>query len=393
MATLHRPSTSRFDVRLLSLFTLFCLTLPLAAAAQGSGGLGTAILALRRTLGPNQVVITGRLYGGDISSTIDNGDDNRENFTDADFMRRFVVTSADGLRGLTFPGGNRTAFNDWVRENASDLLGILFPTSISAGVSGRDAAQLHSQEFLLTQALNIHVPRSGERTSGGLFEYERYERDDSLSGDTGGAWRGFYRFDGLHLSVDGRFANQRSDTFSTRATTVGLTFHPSRVVNEAADWRIGATARSSVLFSQSDAMTLGTLDLAGGVWTAARKDFARVRVAAGTVLQGSRTIVPGAFIGDDFDFVADAINERKIAYDITYGTVLGYALTDRFSLNTKILETRAIAPEFVRPASRLVLAGVSYLAGGITPVDVGYKVATGGGLNAHAVYVQGNFGW
>jgi hypothetical protein len=340
------------------------------------------------------MVIDSRLYGGLIRSSIANGDSDPDNFSDNDLMQSFAIAPIGGGPGLSFDGGNRTAFNAWARENASALLTILFPTSVSAGVSGRDTAQLQSQEFLLTTVLDAtRLPRAGERTSGGMLEYERFTVVDGVPGDSAGAWQGRYRFDGAHLSIDGRFARQRIDTVATRATTVGVTYHPSRVVHGDLDWRVGLNARSSVLFSQSEAMNLGLLDLGAGVWTSARKDFSRVRIGAGTLFQGSRNHVPGVFAGDDFAFVADAINERGIAYDLAYGTVLGYAAAERISLNAKILETRAVAAEGNRPASRMVLASVSYLVGGITPVDVGYKVSTAGGLNTHGIFLQGNFGW
>ena len=393
MATLFRSLGSRTYPGLLAVATIMTLVQPAPVAAQGAGGLGGAIFALPFSTPPRQTVIAGRLYGGSIASTIDDGDDNQQNFTDRDRMRSFVISSIGTPgRQLTFPGGNRTAFNDWVRSNAPELLGILFPTSLSASVSGRDSAQIHAQDFLLDVALSIDS-RRGESSAGGTVEYEWYERDDRLSGDSAGAWRGLYKFERQHLSVDGRFARQRSDSLATRATTVGVTFHPSRVINEAADWRLGLTARSSLLFSQSDAMNLGSVDMGAGVWTSARKDFRRVRIGFGALLQGTNTYIPGAFVSDDFAFLADSINARAVEYDVAYGTVLGYALGDRVSLNAKLMETRGISSEFERPASHLILAGVSYLVGGITPVDVGYKVSSSGNLDTRSLFLQGRFGW
>ena len=40
-----------------------------------------------------------------------------------------------------------------------------------------------------------------------------------------------------------------------------------------------------------------------------------------------------------------------------------------------------------------MLGSLSYLIGGHTPVDVGYKLSTGGGLVAHSVFLQGNYRW
>jgi len=59
------------------------------------------------------------------------------------------------------------------------------------------------------------------------------------------------------------------------------------------------------------------------------------------------------------------------------------------------METRSIAPdpEWPRPPARLAMFSFSYLFGGVTPIDVGYKVSTTGGITAHSIFVQGNFRW
>jgi hypothetical protein len=103
--------------------------------------------------------------------------------------------------------------------------------------------------------------------------------------------------------------------------------------------------------------------------------------------------VPSFLAGDGYTFLADAIDGRGLGYDASYGTILGVVVAPRTSLNAKVIETRAVAGDGERPASRLLLASVSHLVGGDTPIDVGYKVSTGGGLNAHSIFLQGNFRW
>ena len=39
----------------------------------------------------------------------------------------------------------------------------------------------------------------------------------------------------------------------------------------------------------------------------------------------------------------------------------------------------------------LLIVGMAYLIGGRTPIDFGYKVSKGGGLNAQSLFMQGNF--
>ena len=382
-----------FIVLRLSLPFLMGLVAPSAAFAQGSQGLSSAIFALERRVQGRTSDFNGRLYGGAVAATIENGDGDADNFSDADRMRRFSLAPVgEADAGLTFDGGNREQFENWVRENAGRILEILFPTSLSAAVLGGDLSQDHAQQFLLTQALEI-APAQGaaHRLPGGLLEFEWFQRAGA-TGDSGRAWRGFYEFEGKHLSIEGRYARQNQD-ISTRSTTIGVAYHPYVQVDPSLDWRVGLDARSSLLYSSSNALDLGTLDLGAGVWTSARKDFSRLRVGGGALVQGTKSHVPSFLVGDGYTFLADAVNERRIAYDVAYGTIVGYAVAPRTSLNVKILETRAIAPEADRPASRVVLASVSHLFGGDTPIDVGYKVVTGGGVDIRSVFLQGNFRW
>ena len=196
----------------------------------------------------------------------------------------------------------------------------------------------------------------------------------------------------MHLSFEGRYAQQSQD-ISTRSTTIGVAYHPYVQIGPALDWRVGLDARSSLLYSSSSALDLGTMDVGAGVWTSARKDFSRVRVGGAAHFQGTKSHVPSFLAGDGFTFLADAINERAIAYDVSYGTIVGFAVAPRTSLNARILETRGISSGGNRPASQLLLASVSHLFGDHTPIDVGYKVSTGGGLSTHSIFLQGNFRW
>jgi hypothetical protein len=360
------------------------------AFAQASDGLTGAIFALRGPDADGQSAFDGRLFGGSIAARIQNGDENGDNFSDADTMQFLSIAPAGGGAGLTFPGGNRAAFENWVQENSGAIMNILFPSSVSAGVLGRDLAQDHSQQLLLNEALEAVQGNGGARSAGGLLEYEWFERDGSLAGESGRAWRGFYQFAGTHLSVEGRYAQQNADV-NTRSTTAGVAYRPSIELNPELDWRVGLDARTTLLYSSSRALDLGTIDLGAGAWTSARKDFARVRVGGGAVFQGTKSHVPSFLAGDGYSFLADAINDRGLSYDVSYGTILGFVVAPRTSLNAKVIETRAVAGGGERPASRLLLASVSHLFGGDTPIDVGYKISTGGGINAHSIFLQGNF--
>gem|GEM_PF-5368719 len=381
-------------LRGLSLLCLVFLFPSSNALAQNS--LSDGILALSRNVTPEQREIGGRLYGGTIEGTIINLDGDPENFSDGDNMSRFSIASTRGGVSLNFPGGNKTAFNNWVNANASQLMAILFPDSMSASVSGVDAARNYSQQLLLTTVLGTTT--AGEKNpvhksaSGGLFEREWFQRNGHLPGESGKAWQGLYQMDGIHLSLQGRYAQQH-EAVDTRSMTISADFHPGLQIKAPVEWRVGVDARSGLLYSRSAAMDLGSLDVGAGVWTSVRKDFSRVRLGAGSVFQGSHSLIPSSLVGSELAPLAEAMNDRGIQYDVSYGAIAGFLTSDRTSLNVKALETRSISSDGNRPPSRLVLTSFSYLFSGHTPVDVGYKISTGDGFKSQSVFVQGNFRW
>jgi hypothetical protein len=378
--------------------TIRTLFLALATAAVSSPAaaqdLASAVLALRGPVtADGNLPITGRLYGGNIINTIvTDGDGIADNFGDGDSIQ-FTIESTRGTRLEVSCSGARADFQTCMEGRVDDLRRILFPASVSTSVAGRDAAHHYAQQFLLTTAFGINAGSESGRLRraeiGGLVEHEWYTSD----GDAGGrAWQGMYQLAGVPLSVQGRYVHQ-NDAIGTRATTVSVDYHPSYELNPEYAWRIGASARSGFLYSTSSALDLGSLDFGGGVWTAATKDFARVRLGVGGLFQGSRSVLPESFVGEDLGFLARALSDDDINFDASYGTVLGFIASERMSLNAKVLETRAVASDGERPTSRLFLASVSYLLGGVTPIDAGYKVTTGGGVKAQSVFVQGNFRW
>jgi hypothetical protein len=156
---------------------------------------------------------------------------------------------------------------------------------------------------------------------------------------------------------------------------------------------VGLTTRTGVSYAHSTDLDLGSIDVGAGGWTSVQHDFARLRVGSAVLFQGTKTYIPDAIVGEDFSFFADAVNERGIVYDATYGGLVGVVIGPGTTLNAKALETRGVAAPEGRAPSRMFMASVSHLFGGVTPIDVGYKLATGGGLRAQSFFVQGNFTW
>jgi hypothetical protein len=383
-----------------------CAGLLIAAAASPAqaqpGGLADAILALWNNSSSANGVreVDGFLFGARVGIRVvsPDGSFDPKRLRDNDRVTRFEI--GRGNDTLRFPGGTAREFSDWVRSNKSAVTNILFPTSVSESVSGRDAAQNHAQQFLFNTAMAISAAQQTDRAtragSGGLFEVENLTGE----GRSTLAFQGLYRFQGAHMSVIGRYSQQREGTQSpltaaplTQSLSLATDFHPSLSVNQAVDWRIGIDARTGVLMTWANTVRFGSIDYGGGVWTSAQKDFSRVRVGVGSLLQASKSHVPFSINGD-LESLVDEINHKAPAWDASYGAIAGYALTKRTSLNGKVLQTQPLqdAGGFRAPTT-IVMGSVSHLIGGLTPVDIGYKHTTSGAVHAHGVFVQGNYGW
>ena len=377
------------------LFTLLLVHFAaLTAVAEAQTGLSQAVLQLPSNILGSSRIVDGRLYGGAIAATIADQDGDPGNFEPDD-----IITFAIGPRGadptLRF-NGSQAAFEDWARDNADALLRVLFPAGLASSVLGRGAGELHGQQILLTTALETEDVRRtspGNRVGvGGLVEFETLHRDGRRAGDSVWAWQGLYNVSKA-VSVQGRFAQQREGV-TTRATTFGVDYHPYIEIDRSIRWRVGGTARSGILFSQSAAMDLGSLEFGGGGWVSGFKDLGRVRVGGGTMLQGSKSYVPGLFDGenDSLAFLAQAINDRGIQYDLTYGATAGVDTSSRTAVIVKLVENRALSSRAERPDSWVLLTGLSYQFG-LPSLNVGYKLYSSSAVRGHSVFAQGNFNW
>jgi hypothetical protein len=373
-----------------------------AAPALAQNSIGDAVLALWGGAGDASVqTVSGRIYGGTVEATVFNVDGDGTTLGSTDQVPAFRI-SRNGT-ALVFPAGldpSRAAFNQWVDDNASAILALLFPSSISESLTGRDAAQNHSQQFLLTTALATSSARRAGGTSraraGGLLEFEQLD----TPGQTGHAWQGLYQLQGGRTSIQGRVTQQKENVGTlrqtgTRSYTVAADYHPSIEIDAPLLVRVGLDARSGLLYSHGDTLDFGSIDLGGGVWSSVQKDFDKVRLVGAGLFQGSKSLVPSGLVGDDLRLLADAVNNRGVAWDLGYGMVGGYALTNRASLNGKFLQTVPIGTPAAedRAAPWLAIGSLSYLVGGHTPVDFGYKLSKARDLRAHSVFVQGYFGW
>jgi hypothetical protein len=256
-------------------------------------------------------------------------------------------------------------------------------------VAGSDIARQHSQQFLIDKVLSDKFQKY---KLGGLLEYEWFEVDGIL----GDAYQGIVYFDNIYFAVRGRYATL-NDNLGTDSWSFGLDFFPYVTIeNGALDFTTGINVFINGLYSHSRAIDLGVMDGGLGFWASAKKDFSRVRIGAGGIFQGSKSYIPDFVINDEFRFMADVVNRRDLDFNLTYGTILGFALSDHFSLNGKIIRNHSYPNGFGddQISQTVILSSLSYLVGGLVPVDVGFKTAFGSkNTSANSLFIQGNFRW
>jgi hypothetical protein len=395
------------------------LTAVALARAQADSGLSRAVDALNETVAGNgrlTLIEAQRLFGGVVTATITNNDSDPRTIGPSDCITFFIAPRAGTGSGAPAPqsfsgprsasgagvcGGTQGSFEDWARSApiAPQLLRILFPGSLGAGVLGRTPSELHAQQFLFTTALATEGVRregqgaeGGRAFAGGLIESEWTRKEDRQPGDAGWAWQGIYGIN-RHVAVQGRFSRQR-EFFTSNATTFSVDYHPFIEINRTITWRVGGTGRAGFLYSSSNAMDLGSLEFGGGGWASGFKELGRVRAGGGAMLQGSRSWVPATFTGDgdDLAFLADAINDRGILYDLTFGGTASVDTSTRTRIIAKILENTPLSLRDDRADSWVLSTGLSYSIG-LPTLNVGYKLYSTSMLRAHSLFFQGNFDW
>jgi len=377
----------RFIALALPVVIAIQLLCPTSARAQLTEvhGLGDAILRLHNEVSGNQQHVFDNLFSGRIDATILDNDGNRTNFDDGDIVAFSLASTRP--RGRVAPlvfSGTRTAFDAWVEANAEQVLAILFPASLTEGVTGIDVAQHHSQEFLVSTVL-----ASGRGDIGGRLEFESFDVDKS----SGNAVQGLFRW--KVVAVEGRYANL-SDTLDTKSFTGSVGVHPywNHVTASRAEWRVGADGYFSTLYSTSSALSVDSLDYGAGPWGSFRKEFSGFTMTLGTIVLGSDTHIPSGLVDDEWRFVADAVNERSIRWDMTLGGSVEKKLTNSFALGGQFLHSQPLKSEGDSGrSSQLFIIDLGFLRNSSGKMlDFGYRYSTGSDqYRANAVFMNANF--
>jgi opacity protein-like surface antigen len=288
--------------------------------------------------------------------------------------------------------GTRPEFDAWVEANRAPLLAILFPVSLSEGATGIDVAQNISQSFLLSTALAA----GGRGRIGGRVEWEAFDTEQY----PGNAIQGLFRMGAV--AVEARFT-QLDDPLDTRSFRGGVNVHPYwRRTGATTEWRAGADGYFSTLYSTSSALDLGSLDYGAGGWASGRVELTRASVSFGGILLGSNSHIPLGLVSDTYDFVAEAMNERPLRWDLTIGGGVETPLSTSVAIGAQFLHSQLVGGEF-RPAqftstddggrtSQLFLADIAYLIASDRRLDFGYRYSTGGDrYRAHGIFINANF--
>ena len=358
---------------------------PTAARAQVTDvrGLGDAILNLHNEVSGNQQHVFDTLFSGRIDATVLDNDGNRTNFDDGDLIAFSLASTR--TRGRVAPlvfSGTRTAFDAWVQANADQVLAILFPASLTEGVTGIDVAQRHSQEFLVSTVL-----ASGRGDIGGRLEFESFDVDQS----SGNALQGLFRW--KIVAFEGRYAKLQ-DTADTKSFSGGVNAHPHwKRVGQTTEWRVGADGYFNTLISKSAGLDIDSFDYGGGPWGSFRKEFTRVTTTFGGIVLGSDTHIPSSLLDDDLQFLADAVNDRSLRWDMTLGGAVEGRLTNTIALGGQVLHSQPLkSEEDSGRSSQLFLADFIYRFARGTKLDFGYRYSTGDDqYRAHAIFMNANF--
>ena len=301
--------------------------------------------------------------------------------------------SARNGRFLEFPADDlRAAFNRWVNDNAGAILALLFPSSLSESVTGRDAAQTYSQQFLLTTASTSRPVRRARCATvpgiaAGLLEF-RADRDAGadrprLAGPLPPRRDPLWRSGPRDRSSTRNVRYAAADRHAVRSPWAPITTRRwrSRRRCPCGSASTHATACSTRI---GDTLDFGEFDLGGGVWSSV-KGLDRVRIAGAGMLQGSKSLVPTGLDrrGDADARRRDQRSRRGLGPRLRRASAA--TLTSRTSLNGSSAHGPLGSPARRRPAGAVTRHRRRVVSdSGHTPMDVGYKLSRARGRNGAA---------
>jgi hypothetical protein len=268
-------------------------------------------------------------------------------------MQRLVLSSIGGT--LTFPVGNQAVISQFAIDHSQEIIDILFPSGIAANTVGQSENQLSSSLTFDEIVAPIKSPRGSQRKQfknelSGRLQYDNIELNHS-NGYSVGTLLGYRRdiadrFE-FGLLVPYRFTslNDPSDTTAHFAQfDLFGTFIP---YDRAVTVKVGADVFTSVLVSESNTVDIiGNLTYGGGIFSAIEKDFKAFIMTFGVGFKVSKTTLE--FLPDTSDIlgeIIDALNEREVDQDLTYGINLAIPYGENLMINLGAHRTNSFASD------------------------------------------------
>jgi hypothetical protein len=302
---------------------------------------------------PTTQTLNSTLFAASVTMTLQDGDGNNANFSDADTMQQLVLRSIGGT--LAFPAGNKSAIDQFARAHTQEIIDILFPSGLAANTMGQSENQFSAALVFDEVVTPIKSPRGSERRRlknelSGRLEYDQLTLNHN-DGYSVGTLLGYRRDISSRLEV-GLLVPYRftrlDDPAETKAHFAQFDLFGAYTPYEGdVTVKLGAEAFTSVLVSQSKAIdVLGDLTYGGGLFSSLEKDFKVLIVTFGLGFKVSKTTIE--FVPHREDFLGDiirALNDREVDRDLTYGVNIAIPYGENLILNLGAHRTNSFASD------------------------------------------------
>lgn len=314
----------------------------LLPAGAGAGDVGDFVFKVN--VPPNMVDRT--LYGGKVKATITTPDGEPT----GDWSGPNILTGTlTGRRGdsLSFTGTSNE-FEPFVRQNADEIIRILFPSDPEGsvqGVPGGPAVALFTFDALVTspvspsefaalrgERMRRFAPIDGPPTSQvlALVEGESF----TVDGTSGANYKltpglGF-NIGKLQLGVLAPLKyGDLDDSIHTNSYSAGLNLSAKYDFDLAPRWVLSPLAggfANVFVFTSDDLEAFGYIRYGGYVGVATRAALGPVFVAGGLLYTVSTLAIPGGLVPSEVDPLVGALTDRPVDQQITLGAKVGVLL-------------------------------------------------------------------
>jgi|GEM_PF-3279920 len=267
---------------------------------------------------------------------------------------------------------SRAALETWAEDNATTILGIIFPGGLEDATGATSDATLTQATFGRRVLKKVETALQKEAALSnfkGALEYQKLDVNDT-SGNAYSLIMGYsnelesgYE---LGFTLPYRYADM-SDSIDTKSHYLGLDLYGKKAVREWDDmaWNVGMELFGSITYATSDAIKhAGSLKYGAGIFTSFVKELERGAVSVGLDCRISSAYVPSSLIDDDNTFVKEAVeyvNNLDSVKTITYGINYGIPFkNDTMAVNLEIFRSNYISNDISSEKNAQTVAGIYY---------------------------------